>query len=329
MEERNWDTAVLPTSDSDGRPSPYTGHNLVFIVGSPRSGTTWLQRLLACHPMIRTGQESHVFSINIGPQLRDWRRLAAAENRGGVGLACYFTEEEFMAVLREYMLKLLSPMIAPLRDGQLFLEKTPGHADYVREIVELLPESRIIHLVRDLRDVVASSKAASQSWGRSWAPGSMKDAVTMWRASVTAVQEAKKYLGPAQLLELRYEDLLKQPLPGLRACAKFLRLAWDDAAMRQAIEVNEATRARKSGGGAPIPLGGLVAQRVGTQVVEPVDFIRKAASGTWKEDLTSLEKFTVWRLGRHSMEEAGYPWRTPWQTCWRALQRLRQSYAGR
>jgi hypothetical protein len=220
-------------------------------------------------------------------------------------------------------------MIAPLRDGQLFLEKTPGHADYVREIVELLPESRIIHLVRDLRDVVASSKAASQSWGRSWAPGSMKDAVTMWRASVTAVQEAKKYLGPAQLLELRYEDLLKQPLPSLRACVKFLRLDWDDAAMRQAIEVNEATRARKSGGGAPIPLGGLVAQRVGTQVVEPVDFIRKAASGTWKEDLTSLEKFTVWRLGRHSMEEAGYPWRTPWQTCWRALQRLRQSYAGR
>ncbi len=34
----------------------YKGQSLVFIVGCPRSGTTWLQRLLSCHPQIRTGQ---------------------------------------------------------------------------------------------------------------------------------------------------------------------------------------------------------------------------------------------------------------------------------
>jgi len=70
----------------------YTGHNLVFLVGCPRRGTTWLQRLLACHPAVRTGQESHVFEVHIAPQLREWRKLADQSNRGGVGMACYFTE---------------------------------------------------------------------------------------------------------------------------------------------------------------------------------------------------------------------------------------------
>ena len=32
---------------------------LVFLVGLPRSGTTWLQKLLGNHPQIGTAQESH------------------------------------------------------------------------------------------------------------------------------------------------------------------------------------------------------------------------------------------------------------------------------
>ncbi|MBI3001835.1 MAG: sulfotransferase, partial [Deltaproteobacteria bacterium] len=41
----------------------------MLIVGCPRSGTTWLQRLLASHPKIITGQESHVFDNYVGPQM--------------------------------------------------------------------------------------------------------------------------------------------------------------------------------------------------------------------------------------------------------------------
>lgn len=47
-------------SDAANRPG-LCGENIVFIVGSPRSGTTWLQRLLATHPQIKTGQESRIF----------------------------------------------------------------------------------------------------------------------------------------------------------------------------------------------------------------------------------------------------------------------------
>ena len=34
----------------------------LFIVGAPRSGTTWVQRLLTAHPRIVGGTESHLFN---------------------------------------------------------------------------------------------------------------------------------------------------------------------------------------------------------------------------------------------------------------------------
>src|ERR687886_1771642 len=106
----------------------YRGDSLVCIVGCPRSGTTWLQRLLAGHPSVRTGQESDVFDIYVGPQLRAWRRELdpASSGRGGVGLACYFDDDRFVRALRRYASELMEPMLGGLGPGEIFLEKTPS-----------------------------------------------------------------------------------------------------------------------------------------------------------------------------------------------------------
>src|SRR5579872_7450610 len=82
-----------------------TGANLLFVVGCPRSGTTWVQRLLATHPCIRTGQESDLFDLYVGPQLRTWQQELTADSsgRGAVGLGCYFTDDEFRRTLKSYL----------------------------------------------------------------------------------------------------------------------------------------------------------------------------------------------------------------------------------
>src|SRR5258706_11312382 len=110
----------------------YTGQNLVFIVGCPRSGTTWLQRLLASHPQIRSGEESHFFDMYVGPQLRTWKgqfkNLSASGVGHLVGPPAYFREAEFISIVRNYLLELLTPMVKSLQPGELFVEKTPSHA---------------------------------------------------------------------------------------------------------------------------------------------------------------------------------------------------------
>src|SRR5438309_11133399 len=100
----------------------------LFIVGAPRSGTTWVQRLLLSHPAIRGGQESNFFCA-FGPILHMYK---FGEQPGRLaGLPNYWTEsaltEEIAALWRKTML----PFVAPAADrspASLLVEKTPGHA---------------------------------------------------------------------------------------------------------------------------------------------------------------------------------------------------------
>jgi hypothetical protein len=289
----------------------YRGHNLVFLVGSPRSGTTWLQRLIACHPMVRTGQESDVFDTYIGPQLRAWRRELDPEvsGRGGVGLGCYLRESEFITLLREYAMKLLEPLVGDLAPGVLFVEKTPSHALYLPEIRELLPEARFIHLLRDGRDVVASLLAVSRSWGARWAPKEATSAAELWVRHVAAVRGAASGLPEEAFAEVRYEDLHARPVATMRRLANFLLLAWSDADIERAVAVNRAEQARS---GLVMHVGGEIAARFGNEVKEPEGFVRRAVPGAWRSDLSRREKLAVWRVARPTLAAAGYPWSLPW-----------------
>lgn len=290
--------------------SDYDGHNLVFVVGCPRSGTTWLQRLLASHPQIRTGQESHLFQHYIGSQLRNWRVAAEPRFRGGVGMACYFTEEEFLHIVKAYLLTLIEPMVGPLGPGELFLEKSPSNALFLPELFELLPKARVIHLIRDPRDVV-SSLISGETWISEWAPRKAAVAGNWWARHIIAVRDARPQLPPGQFREVKYEDLSRSPIEVLRGCADFLNLGWDTSEIANAVDANQASKAKTNGGGSPIPLSGEVAKRSGPIVVEPEGFIRKAKLGAWRDDLSLYEKFRVWRDLHELMEEVGYTWPNP------------------
>jgi LPS sulfotransferase NodH len=274
----------------------FTGENLLFIAGCPRSGTTWLQRLLAAHPQIQTGQESRLFEY-IGSQFQHWRQdMASAKpsNRGGTGLACYMREEEFLAIQKKYVSSILGLMLRGLAPGQIFLEKTPSNARYVPEIAALLPAAKLIHLIRDPRDVTASLLAAARSWGRPWAASDVKGAVETWRMHVCAAQAAGAKLPPGQYLEIHYEDLFADTAGTLCRIADFVQLAWPEAAIAAAVQTNTADELKR-GAGTPIPVGGEIGRQSDTVVREPKDFIRKARPGSWREDLTLWER---WQLAR-------------------------------
>lgn len=291
----------------------YDGANLVFVVGCPRSGTTWVQRLLASHPNVRTGQESDVFDIYIGPQLQAWRREldVTSSGRGGVGLGCYFRDDEFMPILKRYALELLQPMIGNLGPADVFVEKTPSHVLYVPEIAALLPAARFVNVLRDARDTVASLLSASRSWGRTWAPGSARQAAGMWVQHVEAARQAASRLGPDRFYEIRYESLHAAPERELRRLVNWLRLDWSDANLQSAVQANAPEAARR-GGGTDIPLGGAFGAISGSVVKEPAGFVRKAQAGSWREDLSAADKLWVWKVARHSMARAGYAWPAPW-----------------
>jgi hypothetical protein len=300
---------------SDRLDLDYDGADLVFVVGCPRSGTTWIQRLLATHPCVRTGQESDLFDLYIGPQLRTWRQELEVDSsgRGGVGLGCYLTDTQFRAVLKAYLLELLRPMIGDLRPGELFVEKTPSHVLFVPEMRALLPAARFIHVLRDARDTVASLLGASRTWGRAWAPRRAANAASTWVSHVRAGQSARHSLPADRFFEVRYERLHGEGPRVLRELIDWLGITWSDADLGKALERNSPDAAR-AGKGTPIPLGGAFAAVSGPVVKEPPGFIRQARSGTWQRDLSLTDKLAIWRVAHTTMAEVGYPWAAPWST---------------
>lgn len=279
------------------------GQNILFIVGSPRSGTTWLQRLLAAHPQIKTGQESRLFEY-VGSQFGRWETdiRSATTTRGGTGLACYMSEEEFVAIQKKYLALLLAPMLRELSPGQIFLEKTPAHALFVPAIARLLPAAKVIHLVRDPREVAASMIAASAGWGRDWAPRRGSQAVRQWWHHVSSAEQAASQLAAGCFLRVHYEELHRETAQTLGEIAQFLKISWSAADLAEAIGKNNAEEMRR-GGGTPIPLRGELA-RTGTGAVkEPTGFVRRAQSGSWREDLSWRQRFQVWRALRQTGDE--------------------------
>ena len=292
--------------------SDYHGSNLIFIVGCQRSGTTWLQKLIASHPLVKTGAESNIFASYIGPELRSWNEQLQRikDGKARTGLPSYFSEDKYIPLLREYTLKLLDPMLAPLNEDQRFLEKSPDHVFYLPEIVQELPECKIIHILRDGRDVVASLLSASQSWAQHWAPRDSRKAAKMWVNHVEAARKGSKLLTKNQFIEVRYEELLSSTSTVLRGVTDFLNLEWSDEDMGKAIEQNRAEIARKTGG-TEIGVWGETA-KVPDDVRKQPPKIRKATAGSWKEDLTLRYKLRVWRVARSTMNEVGYRWSYPW-----------------
>ena len=267
----------------------YLGNNIVFIVGCPRSGTTWLRMLLASDPSIHSGAESYIFAWYIGSQLRNWHKDVERTSTK-IGMSTYMKESEFLFALRQYMESLLKPMVNDLRDGEIFVEKTPEHALYIKEIAELLPKCKFVHILRDGRDVVSSLLAISKQTVGSWAPHSARIAAKMWTDYVLGVRKSSKNIPSNQFYELRYEDLHKATIETLKPIFEFMEVEWQEEIMINAVKRLNAN----------VP--GL----------KKVGFAKKAAPGGWKEELSPTQKALVWIQIHKVMKDLGYVWKFPW-----------------
>ncbi len=215
-------------------------------------------------------------------------------------MGCYFCEEEFMRNLKSYMMVLLDPMIGNLGPQELFLEKTPSHALFIEEILLMLPEVRIIHLLRDPRDVIASLVVAAKGWGKHWAPASALGAARMWYRHVNSINLCSPKIPEGQFLELRYEQCLRRTREELARALSFLGLHMKDREMKKVIN-NNSVESTRSGKGTQISTGGEYKRQTGSDVlVEPENFVREKRGRGWRSEISLTDRVELWRFfGRH------------------------------
>lgn len=233
----------------------------LLIVGAPRSGTTWFQRLLLGHHACVGGQESHLLVL-FDAMLAEARRKAAFDRpHGPFTLA---TETAMLDSLRRMWVEILRPTIESRPEARLVIEKTPDHALHLELADRLLPRCRVIHLVRHPADVAASLvRASTMPWGRDWAPGSVEAATRRWVECIEAVEAAAPRFGPDRFMTIRYEDLRSEP-------ARMLGETFDFAGLQTPnTDCTRIVDADRRGDGATITLRGEFGDR---PLLEPSGF---------------------------------------------------------
>ncbi len=132
--------------------------NIIFLFSLPRSGSTWLQRLLASNSGIQTTSETWLL-LPLFEVLYKGRALTEYNQQVAKGAQDAFFESTncdrnlFFRDLTKVYKNLFSDAAG---DGQYFLEKTPRNCLVLDEVVTYFPKERFIFLWRDPADIALS-----------------------------------------------------------------------------------------------------------------------------------------------------------------------------
>jgi hypothetical protein len=120
------------------------------------------------------------------------------------------------------------------KDPRRLVLKSPPHTCRIPVLLELFPDARFIHIVRDPYVVFPSTvnlwKALYRTHGlqRPTFAGLEEQVFTAFNRLYDRLEEDRKQIAPERFYELRYEDLVRDPIGRLRALYEHLNLGGFD-----------------------------------------------------------------------------------------------------
>jgi hypothetical protein len=291
---------------------------VVFLVGAPRSGTTWLQHLLGAHPRIATPQETDLLDRYVASWLRSWRaqlEASAGPERRVRGLPAVLTEEQFRGVLRHVVERVYGSVLELKPGADIVLDKNPYHAYHLRGALILLPDAAVVHLVRDGRDVACSlMRASARAWGEGWAPSRLDGAAEQWRELVTVAGSARELTD--RYAEVRYEALHSADAPPLlTSLYELCGLEPDEDLARRTPEQFDLARLRTLPAAEQpcgIVWGGELVADGATRPAEPKGFVGGGTPGAWREQFSACDRWLVDRVAGDLLLDLGYELDRSW-----------------
>lgn len=270
--------------------------NKVFVLGSAKSGTTWVMQMLNGHPeMVVNGEGGFAWlvapTIDQTLQSIDKHRAQHANDKPVVAFAPLDRLLAIRSILDGRLAKYIQSSQDDLSNLKYVGDKTPQHAVRISMLRQIYPDAKFIHVIRDPRDV------ATSAWfhiGRS--DHRSKDELIrhfmneVWPLNVgTARREGPQ--APEQYIEVRYEDLLDRESSEVQRLLSFLDV---DCSANMAQACIEAGSFQKASGGRS------------RGEADESSFYRKGTAGDWVNHIEPELAHACCQPIADLMREVGY-----------------------
>ncbi|MGO1118047.1 sulfotransferase family protein [Rhodovibrionaceae bacterium A322] len=196
---------------------------LFFVMGAPKSGTTWLQRLLDSHPEVLCSGEGHfadTFAAKLSKLYEEYNNQQGIVRRQVYDDKPYYSPANAQS-FNFLMISFISMMLGQREIGpeiKCVGDKTPRSALYPEFFYRAFPNCKLVHIIRDGRDVVVSQlhHAYRAGYEKAIDPATpdhldfVDRYINMWASNV----EKARGFGdnhPDSYIEVRYEDLHARP----------------------------------------------------------------------------------------------------------------------
>jgi hypothetical protein len=230
----------------------------VFIVSSGRAGTTLLRGLLNGSNQIHIPPESD-FITRVYPFYHNKQHFSDEDYRKIIQLFINTSEDHGWEMTENYLLTCLheqSPQtFADINSTiykaylqQVGLEtqqwgiKRPVLIAGIDRIINTFPEAKIVHVVRDGRDVSLSYKEIHQKGVIKFGPEGIVTNALYWIDGLRRIEE----INDIDFYELRYEDLLSDPAAELKKLCVFLNIDYEKFVTDNSNPITSQTTALKT-----------------------------------------------------------------------------------
>ena len=273
-----------------------------FVIASPKSGTTWVQKMLCSHPQVHCA-ESRLYGLYFDPRVGASTHLPLeqyvrfmSDYHQPAGDEC--SREAYFDGLLDRLVFAIASHAREQSGKPVYGEKlTPYHgtaAHVLDQVRTRHPASRLVHLVRDPRDVIASGMAhwrralAAQPDGESHR---YSDTGLLFDDLLDHWVEIQRAMFEASALTVRYEDLTRDPFSVFGQMLCSIGVDDSDEVVARCVEAN--TFAKLSGGRVP-------------GQVDNGSFYRRGTPGGWVSELSPAQADRVHEQADHLLARYGY-----------------------
>lgn len=224
---------------------------MFFIVGRPRSGTTLLQQILDANPEVIIPLEARFITLLKARYYKktDWTdsdiiefvdslykdlqfaKYWGVEKNKLLSLFQSLPKSEINYILLCKLVYLSYATIYEKANIRIIGDKKPLNSIFVPEIMELFPEAKFIHIVRDYRANILSIK----QW---FALQSVFELAKAWELKNKFIDKFKN-LNSSKFYTIRYEDLVDDSEKYAREISVFLGITYLPQMLEFHKKINE------------------------------------------------------------------------------------------